>query len=103
MMNEQDFIAQADRFLNGELQGAERIAFERYCEENPLAAEQLATHRLFLQQLKQHADRAAFKSTLASVAERYRRPATVVAMRRREPVLAALWNRFKINSLVAAS
>lgn len=103
MMNEQDFIAQADRFLNGEMDGAERIDFERYCEENPVAAEQLATHRLFLRQLKHHADRAAFKNTLASVADRYRRPMASTAVERREPVLVALWNRFKINSLVAAS
>ncbi|PPL01225.1 S1 family peptidase [Parapedobacter indicus] len=103
MMNEQDFIVQADRFLNGEMDSSERIAFERYCEGNPAAAEQLATHRLFLQQLKHHADRAAFKSTLAVVADRYHRPDTTVAEGRWEPMLVALWNRFKVNSLVAAS
>lgn len=103
MMNEQDFIVQADRFLNGEMDSSERIAFERYCEGNPAAAEQLATHRLFLQQLKHHADRAAFKSTLAVVADRYHRPDTTVTEGRWEPMLVALWNRFKVNSLVAAS
>jgi len=103
MMNEQDFIVQADRFLNGEMDSSERIAFERYCEGNPAAAEQLATHRLFLQQLKHHADRAAFKSTLTVVADRYHRPNTTVAEGRWEPMLVALWNRFKVNSLVAAS
>ncbi|GGC24748.1 hypothetical protein GCM10011386_15910 [Parapedobacter defluvii] len=103
MMNEQDFIAQADRFLSGRMDSAERIAFERYCEENPPAAEQLATHRLFLQQLRQHADRAAFKRTLASAAERYHHPVIPATSVRREPILVTLWNRFKVNSLVAAS
>ncbi len=102
-MNEQDFITQADRFLNGEMDNTERISFEQYCGENPVAAEQLATHRLFLQQLKHHADRAAFKNTLASVADRYRRPVASTMVARREPLVVALWNRFKINSLVAAS
>ena len=103
MMNERDFMVQADRFLNGEMSNTERIDFEKYCEENPLAAEWLATHRLFLQQLKQHADRAAFKSALAAVAERYHRPAAETARVPQEPILVTLWNRFKINSLVAAS
>ena len=70
-MNEQDFIKQADRFLNGELGEAERNAFEQYCRENPHAAEQLETHRLFLQQLKEHADRIAFKQALSAAAARY--------------------------------
>lgn len=103
MMNEQDFIIQADRFLNDEMEETERIRFERYCEENPMAAEQLATHRLFLQQLKQHADRAAFKRTLASVAERYHRPAADTTTVSQDPIVVTLWNRFKVNSLVAAS
>lgn len=103
MMNEQDFIVQADRFLNGEMDSAERTAFERYCEENASAAEQLATHRLFIEQLKHHADRAAFKRTLASVADRYHRPEAAAAATHREPILVTLWNRFKVNSLVAAS
>lgn len=103
MMNEQDFIIQADRFLNGEMDHTERVAFEQYCKENPWAAEQLATHELFLQQLKHHADRVAFKNTLASVADRYHRPGTSGVTDRREPILVTLWNRFKINSLVAAS
>src|SRR5690606_34425792 len=103
MMNEQDFIIQADRFLNNEMDVASRIRIERYCEENPLAAEQLATHRLFLQQLKQHADRAAFKRTLASVAERYHRPAAGTTTVSQDSIVVTLWNRFKVNSLVAAS
>jgi len=104
MRSEQEFMVQADRYLNGEMDPAEKMAFEQYCGQNPSAAEQLETHRLFLQQLKRHAERAAFKRTLASVAEQYHRssatPPTVVP---REPVLVALWNRFKVNSLVAAS
>lgn len=101
-MNEQEFIGQADRYLNGEMGDAERIAFEQHCERNTTAANQLKTHRLFLQQLKEHADRAAFKEVLSSAAARYHgegKPLT----KRAEPLIVTLWNKFKINSLVAAS
>ncbi len=102
MENEQEFIRQADKYLNGEMEDRERVAFERYCEENADAAEQLATHRLFLQQLKEHADRVAFKNTLSAAAARYHAGDSLAA-EQREPLIVTLWNKFKVNSLVAAS
>lgn len=101
-MNEQEFIKQVDRYLNGEMEGAERAAFELHCRENTAAAEQLATHRLFLLQLKEHAHRVAFKHTLAAAAERYHAGGGS-AVERTEPLIVTLWNKFKVNSLVAAS
>lgn len=102
MMNEQEFIKQADRYLNGEMENTERIAFEQYCEGNPTASDQLTTHRLFLGQLKEHADRMAFKDTLSAAAERYH-AADNQSTKHVEPLIVTLWNKFKINSLVAAS
>ncbi|WP_262249278.1 S1 family peptidase [Parapedobacter soli] len=102
MMNEQEFIKEIDRYLNDEMEGPERIAFERYCEENATAAEQLATHRLFLQQLRSYADRVVFKQQLAKVGEQYHAGAHKDAGRA-EPMIVTLWNKFKVNSLVAAS
>lgn len=102
MKNEQEFIKQADRYLNGEMDEMERISFEAYCRENVTAADQLATHRLFLQQLKEHADRVAFKKTLTAAAERYHTGDSEFT-EQTTPLIVALWNKFKINSLVAAS
>ncbi len=102
MKNEQEFIRLVDAYLNGEMEDAERLAFERYCKENVSAAEQLATHRLFLQQLKEHADRVAFKNTLFAAAARYHAVQGSVT-ERGEPLIVTLWNKFKVNSLVAAS
>ncbi len=101
-MNEQEFIIQADRYLTGEMDSTEQWAFETYCAENPMAAEQLATHRMFLQQLGEHAKRAAFKNTLSEAATKYHSH-TPMRKEHPEPLIVALWNRFKINSLVAAS
>lgn len=102
MKDEQEFIKQADRYLNGEMEATERVAFERYCREDTAAAQQLETHRLFLRQLREHADRVAFKNTLAETAQRYH-AGRHAAAERPEPLVVALWNKFKINSLVAAS
>ena len=88
--------------MNGEMEDVERDALERYCRDNGAAAEQLATHRLFLQQLKEHADRVAFKHTLSVAAARYHAGGDEQT-ERPEPLVVTLWNKFKINSLVAAS
>ncbi|WP_257666421.1 S1C family serine protease [Parapedobacter tibetensis] len=102
-MNEQEFMTLADGYLRNELNDSEREAFEKYCEENTDAAEQLATHQFFLQQLKDHTDRAALKNTLASVATKYHASGVSLTNKRHEPFVVTLWNKFKINSLVAAS
>lgn len=103
-MSEQEFMTLADVYLRNEMEDAERVAFERYCEENPEVAERLATHRLFLAQLREHADRAVFKKALASVSVKYQTSAPASpGDGRREPLIVTLWNKFKINSLVAAS
>ncbi|MEC3878276.1 S1C family serine protease [Parapedobacter sp. 10938] len=102
MENEQEFIKRVDRYLNGEMDDVERNAFEQYCRDNATAAEQLATHRLFLQQLKDHANRLAFKHTLSEAAARYHAGDTELT-ERPEPLVVTLWNKFKVNSLVAAS
>ena len=102
MENEQEFIKQADRYLNSEMGEAERNAFEQYCRDHPAAAEQLATHRLFLQQLREHADRVAFKQTLSEAAARYH-AGDDEQLERQETLVVTLWNKFKVNSLVAAS
>ncbi|MFC3198600.1 trypsin-like peptidase domain-containing protein [Parapedobacter deserti] len=103
MMNEREFMTQADRYLSGEMNAAERSAFENYCETDPIAAEQLEQHRLFLEQLRHQADRAAFKETLSSVAAAYHDRPVRAGETQQQPLIVALWNRFKINSLVAAS
>lgn len=98
---------QADRYLNGEMNAVERAAFEQYCAENPDAAEQLETHRLFLQQLKTHAERARFKQALAGAAADFHQTSESVdpdqGVSRKEVVIVSLWNRFKVNAMVAAS
>ncbi len=102
-ISEQEFMALADKYLRNEMDDTDRAAFEGYCEKNPDAAEQLAKHQLFLQQLREHVARARVKDTLASVAAKYHVSTPPLAGESREPFIVTLWNKFKINSLVAAS
>lgn len=91
----------ADKYLRNELDGRERSDFKAYCAANPDRADQLRTHQLFLEQLKAHVDRKAVKQTLAAIANEY--PADEKPEVKRETTLATLWNKYKINSLIAAS
>ncbi len=102
-MSEQEFMTLADMYLRNELDGVQREAFESYCKDHPDAEEKLVTHRLFLQQLKEHADRSAFKKALNTVATTYHASRQPVEKQPKEPIVVTLWNKFKINSLVAAS
>lgn len=100
-MSEQEFMFRADRYLRNEMDMLEKAAFEKYCEENPGEAQQLETHRLFLEQLREHADRKALKAALASIADKY--PIKPQSGTQKGTIVTMLWNKFKINSLVAAS
>lgn len=101
-MSDQEFIFLADQYLRNELEGQDRSQFEDYCAAHPDKAAQLRTHQLFLEQLSAHADRKALKQTLAAIADEYEAADQPPAVKR-DTVIAALWNKFKINSLVAAS
>lgn len=98
MMSEHDFIDWADRYLRNELPAEERAAFESYCAGNPDAAKQLDAHRQFVARLEKHARRAAVKRQL-----REAKPAGRPVPARGEPPILSLWNKFRINALVAAS
>lgn len=100
-MSEQEFMSYADKYLRDELGAVEKAAFKKYCEEDPDKAEQLATHQLFLEQLRAHADRQALKESLKLIADKY--PTDQHSDKQNGPIIAMLWNKFKINSLVAAS
>lgn len=100
-MSEQEFIFLADKYLRNELDTAERSAFEAYCAAHPDRTEQLTKHRLFLEQLNAHANRKALKQELAAIADEYTADQPVEGTS--ETLVVSLWNRFKINALIAAS
>ncbi|WP_257659093.1 S1C family serine protease [Parapedobacter lycopersici] len=100
-MSEQEFIFLADKYLRKELDATERTAFEAYCTAHPDKATQLTTHQLFLEQLQVHADRKALKQELTAIADKYAAGGPLEA--KQTTIITTLWNRFKINSLVAAS
>lgn len=101
-MSEQDFLTWADRYLRNELTIEERNEFKKYCDSNTEAASWLLTHRQFLSKLKKHARRADFKRRLAATNTTVRHITPKVKEPNETPIFL-LWNRVKINALIAAS
>src|SRR5690554_6335282 len=99
MMSEYEFINLADQYLMHELTAEQRAAFESYCAQHPEAASRLEQHRQFLAKLEKHARRATFKQKLQAKGAT-RRPASLV---RQETPIVALWNKFRVNALIAAA
>lgn len=102
-MSEHEFIALADQYLRNELSDTQRTAFEQYCHENPSAEALLGTHQLFLSQLQAHADRAAFKQQLRQTGQQHVREIPAYTPENYStPKIVRMWNRVRINALIAA-
>ncbi len=98
MMSEHDFLDLADRYLRNELTDEQRTAFEAYCQQHPDEGVRLEEHRQFIAQLEKHARRAEFKGKLDDAM-----PARLPLPSHTETPILTLWNRFRINALIAAS
>ncbi|HLT42813.1 MAG TPA: hypothetical protein VKZ95_08925 [Sphingobacteriaceae bacterium] len=54
MKNNFDFIERADLYIKDELNAEDKLIFEKYCDENPHAAEEYKQHRLLFQKLREY-------------------------------------------------
>lgn len=64
MRNELNFLECADLYIKDELSPTERLEFERYCEENPQAAEQYHQHRILISKLRDYQIRKRLKTNM---------------------------------------
>lgn len=101
-MGEHDFIAWADRYLQNNMTTDERKEFESYCDANPDAAKQLSEYRELFVKLKKHVQRAQFKEKLKHM-NIPAKPVLADMVKHEKTPIISLWNKFKINALVAAS
>ena len=92
-MNHVDFIAWADRYLNGELSEAERLEFETLCQEDSEKNAQFLAHQEFIGAMRHHANRKEFISNLDGL----------VNKGSTEPVIRKMWRKLKINAVAAAA
>ncbi|MDM1047185.1 S1 family peptidase [Sphingobacterium hotanense] len=91
-MRHQEFIEQADRYLNGEMNAQERMAFDALLNEDAALNEVFQSHQDFVDTMKRQAARAEFKNKLSAQA--------VEAPK--EAVIYRMWKKLKINAVAAA-
>lgn len=99
MMSEHEFLELADRYLRNELTAEQYAAFESYLKQHPEEAQRFDNHSQFLAQLQKHGRRGTFKHQLQETTHR----STAALPTRQETPILTLWNRFRINALIAAS
>ncbi|WP_028295621.1 S1C family serine protease [Olivibacter sitiensis] len=103
MRSDQEFLEWADAYLKGELSQREQIEFERYCNDTPYAQTQLEEHRSFLKYLGLYGDRVNLQQKMDAIHAELDMNEIRLSAKPHKPVVVRIWNKYKINSLVAAS
>lgn len=98
--NNRDFLEQADSYLRNEMDPQERLAFERFCDENPEVAQTYKDHSLLVQKLREYQMRKQLKDNLAVLMqEKEEKPVHLQTATK----IRLLWQKYKHTGLVAAS
>lgn len=98
-----DFIERADLYIKDELSSDDKLAFERYCDENPEAANEYKQHRLLFQKLREYQLRKDLKENMASVFAEQALPKLGNKTEDKYAGIRTLWQKYKFTGLVAAS
>lgn len=98
-MRREDFLDWADQYLRGELNTAETVAFEKFCEEHSAYADILEEHKLFLGLWKDTEEREAFRAKLKSEGTAN----TADKVQRTGGKIISFWRKLQINAGIAAA
>jgi S1-C subfamily serine protease len=66
-MNDGKLLEEIERYLNGEMNAAERKQFETLSNSDAAVAQKIAEHKEFLKVLKQYSDRLALEARLSAI------------------------------------
>lgn len=103
MRSDQEFLEWADAYIKGELSPREQEEFERYCEDTPAARAQLEEHRSFLKHLGFYGKRINLQQRMDAIHADLDMDEILRNARPHSPVVVRMWNKYKINTIVAAS
>ncbi len=103
-MDELLLIETVERYLNGEMNAAEKIFFEEIRKNNPSVDQMVVEHTFLLHELDKHANNKAFKHSLYEVESKL----TEEGLISKSPLkgkakVVFLWKKYKRNIAVAAS
>lgn len=102
-MNSIDFIERADSYIKDELSIEDKVAFERYCDEHPHAADEYEQHRLLYQKLREYQLRKNLKENMEVVFSEQAIVQLGEQPDARNSGIRILWQKYKHTALVAAS
>lgn len=88
-------IETIERYLNGEMDETERIAFEQLRSKDASINQQVQEHQLFAQYLEQYSQQQQFRSQLEEIQLQHKTTT--------KSKIVALWNKYKRTIAVAAS
>lgn len=103
MKSEREFIDLAEQYLNGELDEAAEKAFEFELMQNPENRLRFEEHQAFLRHLKSYGERVDLQQKLNQIHAGLDINEIVKNATPHQHKLVRLWDKYKINSLVAAS
>lgn len=102
MKSERDFIDWADAYLKGLLSDQESKAFEGYLANDHEAYKKFLLHQDFIESLSQYGQRVALQGELNRIHAGLNIEEVIERAIPKESLVVRLWNKYKINSLVAA-
>lgn len=103
MKNNLDFIERADLYIKDELSPEDKLMFEKYCDENPAAAEEYDQYRILFPKLREYQMRKDLKRNMESV---FSELGTLKFKEKKEIRIGGvkdIWKKYRYTALVAAS
>lgn len=99
MKSERDFLDQSEAYLRGEMNALEKKVFEDHLANDPNSRRKFDEHESFIEGLKDYSARADLRHKLDAI----HATIAIEEVMPRKPLIVRLWDKYKINSLVAAS
>ncbi|MFC0319322.1 MULTISPECIES: S1 family peptidase [Olivibacter] len=99
MKSERDFLDQSEAYLRGEMNALEKKVFEDHLVNDPEARRKFDEHEIFIGNMKSYGARTDLRHKLEAIHETINIEEVVP----KKPLIIRLWDKYKINSLVAAS
>src|SRR5690606_40290644 len=99
MKNNLDFIERADLYIKDELSPEDKLMFEKYCDENPQAAEEYDQYRILFPKLREYQLRKDLKRNMESVFSEQGVLKFKEKRERRIGGIKDIWKKYKYTAL----
>lgn len=102
MKSERDFLERVEAYIRGELSPHEAQIFEEELSRNEVELQRFEKHKTFLKQIKAYGERVELQNHLHAIHKQIDIEKVIEFAIPQKPLIIRLWDKYKINSLVAA-